>query len=193
MVEIASVLRDHTHPGRFNVDDGEKAGVHMREVAAFSLVQIAAWPKTLPKVGRTVAKAAGMTKATEPGEFRVGRKAGLLRVEPLKWWILAEGENSVPALSLTSENGCLLDLSHSRVWVKVEGVKARDLLNRFLPIDFRDTAFPVGSVASTAFHHVGVTVWRGKDGFNLLLPRSFAASLWELQEESGKQFGLEIS
>ena len=34
-----------------------------------------------------------------------------------------------------------------------------------LPLDLRDAFCPVGSVASTALHHVGITLWRSEDGF----------------------------
>ena len=64
--------------------------------------------------------------------------------------------------------------------------------NRHLPLDLRPASFPVGSVASTAFHHVGVTLWRSDDGFELFLPRGFALSLWEMLLESAAQFGGEV-
>lgn len=67
-----------------------------------------------------------------------------------------------------------------------------ELLNRHLPLDLREGAFPLGSVASTAFHHVGITVWRSEAGYELFLPRGFAVSLWELLRESAEQFGVEV-
>ena len=192
MVEFAPALRDHLKPGRYNVIPDDKPAVSLSDVGPFSLLQVAAWPRTVAATGRVAAKAAGMSRATGPGTGRAGKSAALLRVEPLKWWLLAACENSIPELNLPSKNGCMLDLSHSRVWLRVEGEKSDILLNRFLPLDLRREAFPDGSVATTAFHHVGVTLWRENGGYNLLLPRSFAASLWELLEESGRQFGLEV-
>ena len=66
------------------------------------------------------------------------------------------------------------------------------LLNRHLPLDLGDAACPVGAVASSGFHHVGVTLWRSTAGFELFLPRGFAASLWEMLSESAAQFGAEV-
>ena len=48
------------------------------------------------------------------------------------------------------------------------------------------------SVASTAFHHVGVTLWRSVEGYELFLPRGFAVSLWQGLLESAEQFGVEV-
>ena len=66
------------------------------------------------------------------------------------------------------------------------------LLNRHLPIDLRENSFPLNSVASTAFHHCSVTLWRSVEGYELFLPRAFALSLWEILVESASQFGYEI-
>jgi len=51
----------------------------------------------------------------------------------------------------------------------------------------------VGSVASSVTHHVGVTLWRSQDGYELFIPRGFALSLWEGFVESAQQFGVEIA
>ena len=84
----------------------------------------------------------------------------------------------------------MLDMQDSRCWLRVGGGQAGTLLSHFLPLDMRSAAFPEGAVASTAFHHTGVTLWRDQDHFNLLIPRSSAQSLWELLCESAQQYGL---
>lgn len=192
MANLISSLGNNITPGRYNLASKETPSIILSEVEGFTLIQIAAWPETVAKVGRAVAKSAGLTKATGPGSIKVGKISGLLRAEPLKWWLIGEGEQVKIAPDLAAKDGCVLDISHSRAWVKIHGEKSPDLLNRFLPIDLRGGSFPSGSVATTAFHHAGVTLWRENDEFNLLLPRSFAVSLWEMLEESAKQFGLEV-
>ncbi|WP_395174169.1 sarcosine oxidase subunit gamma [Roseibium alexandrii] len=86
----------------------------------------------------------------------------------------------------------VLDLSSSRTWINLNGPNATHLLNNFLPVNLSDTAFPTGSVASSAFHHIGITLWRDEHGFNLLLPRSFAISLWEQLTDSAAQYGYAV-
>ena len=111
----------------------------------------------------------------------------MLRVEPLKWWVIGKEISN-----LTVEEGSILDLSHSRTQVRISGKDSISLLNRHLPIDLRELSFPINSVASTAFHHANVTLWRSKNGYELFLPRAFALSLWEVLLESAAQFGYEI-
>ena len=125
-----------------------------------------------------------MTSAPGPRVAVVGTAGALLRIEPLKWWVFG---TAAPVLS--PEEGATLDLSHSRTHLQISGPQATTLLNRHLPLDLRAGSFPVGSVASTAFHHVGATLWRSEAGFELFLPRGFALSLWELLLESAAQFG----
>jgi heterotetrameric sarcosine oxidase gamma subunit len=116
----------------------------------------------------------------------------LLRVEPLKWWVISEREN-MHLPDIDRQLGTVLDLSHSRTWLRLSGDKTPTLLNHFLPIDLRESAFATGAVASTALHHVGITLWREAGAYSLLIPRSFALSLWELVTETAQQYGVAVN
>ena len=175
-------------PGRSGI--AGEAGIRISEIRPFVLTQFAAWPDTLAKTGSAAARAAGSDLAPGPGRAASGPDATLLRVEPLKWWLVSD---TAPGGSLAAETGATLDLSQSRSRLHLSGAQAPRLLNHVLPLNLSDSAFPDGSVASTGFHHVGVTLWRETDGFNLFLPRSFAASLCEILTESAAQYGLEIA
>lgn len=185
MIERISALAGHYAPGRFGAEGDP--GVTLCEVPGLVLHQIAGWPDTLAAVGATAAEAAGAEAA--PGACRAvaGDHGTLLRIAPLKWWLLGA---SPPAL--TPEEGATLDLSHSRTHLRIAGPRAADLIGRHLPLDLAPSAFPVGAVASSAFHHVGVTLWRSQAGFELFLPRGFAVSLWDMLLESAAQFGAEV-
>ena len=93
------------------------------------------------------------------------------------------------ALLSTVDMGAVVDLSHARTHIRVSGPHAPELLMRHLPINFNESAFALGSVASSAIHHVGVTVWRSEFGYELFVPRGFALSVWQLLLESAAQFG----
>jgi heterotetrameric sarcosine oxidase gamma subunit len=117
-----------------------------------------------------------------------GSKGSMLRIEPMKWWLVG-----VAAPGFAADKAVTLDLSHSRARVCVSGDDAAEFLNRHFPLDLREVSFPVGSVASSATHHVGVTLWRSQEGYELFIPRGFALSLWEGLVESAQQFGVEIA
>ena len=190
MAKSVSSLHGSMNKGRYGV--AGKAGVVIEEVEVVSHIQISSWPDTTPDIERAVAKSAGLSRAPGPGMVNRGKKSDLLRIEPLKWWIIPDhAEISLPPLP--AEKGMVLDLSSSKTWLKITGSKAATLLNHFLPLDFRKDMFSKDVVSSTGFHHIGVTVWRNKEGFNLLLPRSFALALFELLKASAYQYGLEIN
>lgn len=188
MADRLSALHDLLVTGQSGVSG--PAGVRLTEIRARTVTQFAAWSGTVAQVGAEAAKAAGVQTAPGPGQAATGANGTLLRVEPLKWWLISETEQPV---MLSDELGATLDVSQSRSWLRAGGPQSARLLNHVLPIDLSERAFPERSVASTAFHHVGVTLWRDAQDFNLFLPRSFAASLCEILIETARQYGLEIT
>ena len=185
MAKRISALYNSYHLGVF----GKKniTGVVLSEINELILYQVAAWPETLNKVGIKLAKACYLEEYPSANKAISNSKIAILRIEPLKWWILGSKIEE-----LSSEEGSILDLSHSRTHLRISGNDSKSLLNRHLPIDLRESSFPLNSVASTAFHHCSVTLWRSKKGYELFLPRAFALSLWEVLLESAAQFGYEI-
>jgi len=184
-VERVSALVGHYHTGHFGPADS--SGVTLTEVPDMTLMQLAAWPQSLASVANLAATAAGAHTAPGPGQAIDGSNGALLRIEPLKWWLFGATVDAIDA-----ETGTTLDISHSRTHIRISGDNATTLLNRHLPLDLRESSFPENRVASTAFHHVGVTLWRSQHGYELFLPRGFAVSLWEGLFESAEQFGVDV-
>lgn len=185
MAERESALKGHYKTGRYG--EAGEPGVTLVEVPIARLHQIAAWPDTIDAVGAKAAEAAGVGAAPGPRTAATGSGGTLLRIEPLKWWLYG-----VAAPDIDPQEGATLDLSHARTQVRATGPSVRECLNRLIPLDLRSESFPVDSAASTAMHHVGVTVWRSKDGYELFLPRGFAVSLWEVLFDTAAQFGVEV-
>lgn len=185
MVERTSALADHYQAGRFG--EAGEPGVMLTEVDGLTLHQIAAWPDTIDTVARLAARTAGAASAPGPCTAAVGDNATLLRIEPLKWWLYGAA-----APSLEAELGMTLDLSHSRTHLRLTGSDAQLCLNRLVSVDLRDSACPLGTVVSTAMDHVGVTLWRSRDGFELFVPRGFALSVWQVLFDTARQFGVDV-
>ena len=186
MVKRISALEGYYHKGVYGIKDN--LGVNVFEVRDLILYQVAAWPDTLNVVGKKIAKFLNLEEYPDTNKALSASEVSMLRIEPLKWWVIGKAILE----ELTVEEGSILDISHSRTHVRVSGKNAVTLLNRHLAIDLREESFPVNSVASTAFHHCSVTLWRSKNGYDLFLPRAFALSLWEILLESASQFGYEI-
>lgn len=164
-----------------------KIGIVFSEMNDLILYQVAAWPETLNDVGVKLAQTCNLKEFPSANKALNGSQVAMLRIEPLKWWFIGG-----KIKELSPEEGSILDLSHSRTQLRISGNDSITLLNRHLPIDLREASFPLNSVASTAFHHCSVTLWRSINGYELFLPRAFALSLWEILLESAAQFGYEI-
>ena len=186
MAERISALLGPYTPGKIAAHAGA-LGVVLHEVRDLSLHQIAAWPDTLDAVAKLAAHGVAITSAPGPGNAAQSASGALLRIEPLKWWMLG-GE--IPTLS--SAQGTTLDLSHSRTHLRVSGARATTFLNRHLALDLRAKSFPQGAVASSTLHHVGVTLWHSQQGYELFIPRGFALAVWEVLLQTVSSFGAEI-
>ncbi len=179
-----SALSGHIIPGHHGV---EGSGVTIKEVPDLMLWQMAAWADTVDRAASQVAQQSGMGSVPGFAAATGNHQRALLRIEPLKFWVFGASVSSE-----SSDQSVVLDLSHSRTHLRLTGDNATDLLNSYMPIDLRERSFPVNSVASTAFHHVGVTLWRSDAGFELFIPRGFALSLWELLQDAALQYGLTV-
>ena len=83
MVERVSALSGHY--SKTGHDDSE---VTLAEMVGLSLIQLAAWPDTLGSVAVKAADIIGAEAAPGPGRAAVTQKGTLLRIEPLKWWLV---------------------------------------------------------------------------------------------------------
>ena len=195
MVERISALNGHYSKGISGKDN--RSGIKINESKNLSLLQISTWSNTLDTVGVKISKHLDLQDYPGPNKAIANEKVGLLRTEPTKWWIVGQEELISHNLSdvanlINDEEGNVLALSSSRTQIVINGNDSTNLLNRHLHIDLREQSFPIDSLASTAFHHVGVTLWRSKNGYQLFVPRAFALSLWEILIESAHQFGCEV-
>ena len=185
MANRSSALESN-YPVGINTANNESR-LQLSEIKNLQLTQVAAWPDSINKVGSYIANHLNLNEYATPNKAIVNNSVVMMRIEPLKWWIIG---SDVPALS--SDDGTSLDLSHSLTHLEISGPSTSLFLNRHLPIDLREKYFPVNLVASSAIHHVSVKLWRSDSGYHLFIPRGFALSLWEIFLETASQFGYEI-
>ncbi len=186
MVNRVSALEGHYRIGSFNKQDDNS--ILISEIKNLKLNQLSVWFKTLENTNEKVEEFLGEKGCPKFGKSITVKDRSVFRIEPLKFWFIGGDMPHIP-----EDQGHILDLSHSRILLSISGKNSSNFLKRFLPIDLRENSFPINSVASTSFHHVGVTICRYDNYFGLLIPRAFALSLWQILIESAEQFGYEIS
>lgn len=117
----------------------------------------------------------------------------LLRTGPHEFMLIGSGAtDTLDALRahITPEIGALLDLTHARCRVHIEGPQAVATLGKLFALDFRDAAFAVGQLQLSGHHHVPCSLHRlGADRFDLYLLSTYAhgqlESLWDAALEYG--------
>ncbi|HKP27558.1 MAG TPA: hypothetical protein VJV39_27060 [Dongiaceae bacterium] len=152
------------------------------------MVQYHAWPDTYTEMAGLVARTCGVAADPAPGKAAHGAAGSLLRIHPQRLWLLSERMEAVEA-ALEARVGVSLDLSHARSIIRVAEEIAEPLLSRFIAIDLRPHRFAVDDVAITPLHRVSVVLWRRPNGIDILVPRSFARSTWDLLAEIAERRG----
>jgi len=158
------------------------AGLSHRSCAV--LLQYHAWPDRYAQMAKNLATHCGLPEAPRPGKAACGAKIALLRVHSQRLWLIANSGNAHDHPTLSADTGAVLDLSHARSTIHVEDRVAVGLLSRFVAVDLRPDRFAVDDLALTPLHRVSVLLWRRTDGIDLLVPRSFARTAWDVLAEA---------
>jgi sarcosine oxidase subunit gamma len=149
------------------------------EAREFSLLQVAGSAKTIsPITGKL------------PGKVGVVLQSGsraLMRTGENQFWIIGP-ENDDIATKL-SDLAILTPLSHSRTRIFIEGVPARDVLSKGIPLDFHPTVFKPGVFAMTGIHHTPVLVHCvNENHFEIYALRTFALSVYDWLTDAALEF-----
>jgi methylglutamate dehydrogenase subunit D len=169
------------------VQDASAPGLSLRSCGL--LVQYHGWPETYAELAAIVATQCGAAAGPAPGKAVHGASGSLLRIHPQRLWLLSERSDAAGDLAVEPHLGAALDLSHARAIIRVAGDAAEVLLSRFIAIDLRSHRFAIDDVAITPLHRVSVVLWRRPGGIDILAPRSFARSIWNLLAETAERLG----
>lgn len=167
---LAAVLKPGARPnarGELVCRIGERRG--------WTLLQVTAQQGSEAKVAAAVAALAGQQS---------------LRAGPDQYLLVGQ---SLPSLALNDSEAALVDLSHARTRLFLEGEPATEILARGAALDFHDSAFPLGHFAQTGIHHTPVAIWRtAPQCYELFALRTFGRDLWEWLEDACLPFGYEV-
>ena len=153
------------------------------ELRGWQLWQVTAQP------GAEAAMMASLAAQAGPLPERVGlatqsQGRTLMLVGPAQY-LLSGGPVTVP-----DAEGAVVELTHARTRLYVEGLDAPEVLGRGAPLDFHDSAFPVGAFAQTGIHHTPVLIHRvAAQRYEIDALRTFALTVWHWLEDACLPFG----
>ena len=184
------------HPRR----DGQiQVRLHAHTLASVTL--ISTWPSGTAALCDSLAQAFGATDMF-PLPASTGQTAPcpmglLLRTGPTEFLLIGDtAANTVAALRshVAAEVGALLDLSHARCRVQVEGPQAVAALGKLFALDFRDATFPLDTLQLSGHHHVPCSLHRwSEDRFDLYLLSTYAHSQLEALIDAALEYGVALT
>lgn len=175
----------HYAEGRFGPDG--PCGVLLQEQTGAIITQFSFFKNQKAAVTKYLS-ASCAASLPGPGQSAAADKAVIARIEPQKIWHIGVSAPNIQGADAFYP----LDMSGARRILDITGPDAAHVMARLCSADLRESSFATGQMLSTGMHHVGVQVLRLDSGFRVIIPRSFAESLFDLIADISAQFGVEI-
>jgi sarcosine oxidase subunit gamma len=181
---LAPLLR----PGRHGAEGAEPLRL---EAPQREIVQV------LARRGQAEALAAALGGLPGPGGSSTTRFGTLLWLQPGVWAVVrsrdAEGSLGAALRDAVGNAASVVDQTHGRSVIAVEGLAARRMLAKGVRIDLYPSAFPVGAVAVTECAHLGVALHRAAaDRYEFIVFSTLAREFWHWITEAAGEFGYTV-
>ena len=192
--QAVSPLASHVETGEFGALHDEGPGVVLFERFGLSIAEVVAWKSGESKCRAAIKAASGLTLKTAPGSGTTKPATAAFNIAPARW--LVSGEDAQLAAKLAEavgDNGSVINLSHGRSVLRINGPKSRRVLSKLFAIDFAEEAFAKGDGLSTIHHDFMVQIQRvDDDAFDIYVFRSFARSFWHVLCRSSEEVGYRV-
>jgi heterotetrameric sarcosine oxidase gamma subunit len=120
-------------------------------------------------------------------------EASLRSCGPAEWLVVSSTLASDALLRQIRDipGASAFDHSDGRVLMRIEGPNVRKILAKCLAVDLHPDAFAIDASANLLIAHVAGNLARtGDDIFEIIVPRSFAGTVFEELKEMGREFAL---
>ncbi len=186
MVDPVIPLHANLVPGRYGGDGDTAVQIGTRRIN--SLWQIAGW-SDFEHAAQPLLVACGLVGPGQYDETQQGPDVTAWRIAPDK--ILLEGPPDLT--DFASDSLVVLDLSHARTVITLNGAEARTLLSQVVSVDVSPAALPVGSFLQTGLHGVGVLLQaRSQNGIEIFVPTTWAQTILDILCQNAMPLGYEI-
>jgi methylglutamate dehydrogenase subunit D len=166
-VAPSSAFGDWTGSEAKGLHIGERRGLAVIEVAAFDRIEAAR---------QGLSQALGLALPAPRGSSEAAG-AQALSIGPGRWLIMGS-EAAVGSLPAPPDDvAAITELSGGRAVLTLAGANAVRTLMKGTAVDLDPAIFAAGSVAATALARMPVVIWRRGDGYEVIVPRSYAVSL----------------
>ena len=178
--------------------DGQ-TGVRLTISTIHSVIQLSTWPTGVDAWLAALANAIAAPLPQKTGDTQAASLGLAMRTGPEELMIVSDdaaqpaSRETVAALRqhVTADVGSVLDLSHARGRIRIEGERCVDALSKLFALDFRKDAFPVGKLKLSSHHHVPCAMHRiGSTGFDVYVFTTYAREMLEAIADAALEFGM---
>src|SRR5262245_13484436 len=142
-----------------------------------------------------VKTAAGLDLAMEANRSTASGDNACLWLGPNEWLIIGPGDSG-PGLAaelrsaLSGQHAAVTDVSEARTTILLQGPRARDLLQKGMPIDLHPREFQPGHCAQTHIADANIILRQTDDRptYEILVLNSFAEHLWLWLESAAREY-----
>jgi heterotetrameric sarcosine oxidase gamma subunit len=178
--------------GHFGARISDGPGVCLSEARSPALFQIAGW-RDFPDMLAPGLAELGFRGTGDYRRCDVANELLLYRTAPDRALLAGPVGFALPESLRSNPDLAVLDLSHARTRIIVEGSGVEDVMARLAPVDFRAASLPAGEFVQTGIHHVGVLIHRtAANRFEIHTPVTWARSLWDFICQNAAPFGYQI-
>ena len=193
-IKRQSALDGQIESGRFGNLKTEP-GVFIKENHPLSIVQLETREPPAKDFLNVIKNLFEFDVPLSPNTSNVSDKTRIIWTGPNRWLIIEPDTRDLTALvkrQIKETSVAIVDLSHARSSIEIDGLMTRDLLLKGTAIDFHPNVFLINHCVQTTFFNLSALICcLDQNRFNIFIARGFALDLWQKVQEAAEEFGYE--
>ena len=186
-----SPLTGHYEPGEHgNLDFG--AQLTLTERFPLAICDVCAWPGAETKTANAIKKVTGV--ALTKTKDAVSEDAQAFQHAPGRWTVISQDAALPETLTkAVGDNATVVDLSHGRTVLRIDGEKSRWVLSKLFALDFTPETFPLEKGLATKHHEIFAQIQRvDENAFDVIVFRSYARAFWHALTRASEEVGYQV-
>ena len=176
----------------------DQTGVRLSVGTLHSVIQLSTWPTGVQAWESALANALGQPAPQRTGDTQATELGLALRVGPEELLLISDDAMQPPSTDAVNklrefvrpDIGSVLDLSHARCRIRIEGEHCVDALSKLFALGFREHAFPTGKIQLSSHHHVPCALHRrGSTEFDAYVFTTYVREMLETFADAALEYG----
>ena len=193
-IKRQSALNGQIKSGRFG-SLKTAPGIFLKEDHPLSIVQLETREPPAKDFLKVIKNIFQFDVPLSPNTSNVSDKTRIIWTGPNRWLIVEPETRDLTSLiknQIKETSVAIIELSHARSLIEIDGVMTRELLLKGAAIDFHPEVFLVKHCVQTTFFNLSALICcLDENRFNIFIARGFALDLWQKVQEAAEEFGYE--